>query len=245
MSARGLPFSQGKADMKIHIVHGLAVVAGLVLLVGLAGCAGPVAVTRTFTPTAASRVDADKMQPVAVVREGVSFAVPAGSRVEADQIVRLDGRVLPLQSTDGVVMHGIIAPDHTVPGGGRVVSSRWGGALAVGVVTLTLSYAPTAYVGATSSGASDRVLLVPVAGPWLNLVHRSACVPPQSPIPLPVDPCIVETADRAALVTSGALQGLGALLTIVGLPSQARVVEGDRGVAVVPGPRGAAVFGRF
>jgi hypothetical protein len=230
--------------MKSDFVQRAAVTGVLAaLLVGLAGCAGPVEVTRTFTPTAASRVDADTLHPVAIVREGVSFPVPAGSRVEADQIVRRDGKTLALQSTDGVVMHGIVAPDESIPGGGRVESSRRSGVLAAGVIVMVLAYAPTAYIGATS--ASDRTLLVPVAGPWIDLGRRPGCVEPQTTVPLPVDPCIADKAARAALVTSGSLQGLAALMTFVGLPSTARVVEGDRGVAVVPTAGGAAVIGRF
>jgi hypothetical protein len=216
------------------------------LLVALAGCAGSVEVTRTFTPTAASRVDTDKLQPVAIVREGVRTPVAPGARVEADRMVLAGPRKLSaaLRSTDGIEMSGHLVPGESIPGGGRVESSRSGGALIGGIIVFTLAYAPTAYVGAVSHGA-DSVLAVPIAGPWLDLVRRPACVPPASPIPLPVDPCLVETATRAALVTSGALQGLGAVLTLIGLPASSRVVDGDRGVAIVPAPGGAALYGRF
>jgi hypothetical protein len=209
----------------------------------LVACAGPVEVTRTFTPTAASRVDGDKLKAVAVVRDGERIPVPAGSRVDADQIVARDGRTMALRRTDAVVMHGLIAPDESIPGGGRVESSRSTGALTAGVIMLTLGYVPTAYVGAVSS--ADRVLLAPVVGPWIDLVNRPACVPPQTSVPLPVDPCMVDKAARAALITSGALQGLAAALTLVGLPAQARIVDGDRGVAIVPTAGGASVLGRF
>jgi hypothetical protein len=221
----------------------LVVLAGL--LAGLGGCAGPVEVTRTFTPTAASRVDAAKLRPVAVIREDVSFAVPAGSRVEADQIVRRDGQTLALQPTDAVVMRGLLAPDESIPGGGRVESSRRTSALATGLIVLGVSYGPTAYIGGSSAGLNDRVLLVPLAGPWIDLARRPACVTPQNVAAMPIDPCAFETATRAALVASGALQGFGALLTLVGLPTQARVIDGDRGVAIVPAPGGAGVLGRF
>lgn len=213
------------------------------LLPWVSGCAGPVEVTRTFTPTAASRVDGEKLKPVALIREGARFPVPAGSRVEADQIVRRDGVTIPLYRGDGVVMHGYVAPDQSVPGGGHIESTRSTGALTGGLILLTLGYAPTAYMGAVSS--TDRALLVPVAGPWIDLAGRPACVAPQSPVPLPVDPCLVDKAARAALVTSGAVQGLAAALTLFGLPTQARVVEGDRGVAVVPTAGGATLLGRF
>jgi hypothetical protein len=217
------------------------------LVFGLTGCAGEVGVTRTLTPTAASRVDGAKLQPVAIVRDGERLNVPPGTRVEADRLVGPAGRgSFALRSTDEVEMHGRFGPGESIPGGGRVESSRSGVALVAGTLALVVSYAPTAYLGATSGQASDRVLFAPVVGPWLDVVHRSACVAPPSPIPLPVNPCIVETATRAALVTSGALQDLGALLVLVGLPASSHVVEGgDRGVAFVPSPGGGALFGRF
>jgi hypothetical protein len=226
----------------------LTLAAAMVLsLASGTGCAGSVEVTRTFTPTAASRVDTDKLQPVAILREGVRTPLPPGATVEADRVVLAGRRHLSaeLRSTDAIEMHGQLAPGESIPGGGRVESTRWGGALLGGVIVLTLSYAPSAYVGAVSHG-SDSLLVVPVAGPWLDLLRRPGCVPVQSPIPLPVNPCTVETATRAALVTSGSLQGLGALLTLVGLPASSRVVDGsDRGVAIVPSPGGAALYGRF
>ena len=230
--------------MTLRLFPRLALAAAM--LSGLVGCAGSVEVTRTFTPTAASRVDADKLQPVAILREGVRTELPPGAQVEADRVVLAGPRRLSaqLRPSDGIEMHGNLAPGESIPGGGRVESSRSGGALIGGIVVFTLAYAPTAYVGATSHGV-DGILAVPIAGPWLDLVRRPACVPPQSPIPLPVDPCMVETATRAALVTSGALQGLGAILTVIGLPASSRIVEGDRGVAIVPTPGGAALYGRF
>jgi len=217
----------------------------MTLLPWVGGCAGPVEVTRTFTPTAASRVDGDKLKATAVVRDGARIPVPQGSRVEADRIVARDGRTMALHGSDGVVMHGFIAPDEVIPGGGRVESTRSTGALIGGLIVLTLSYAPTAYVGATSTQPEERVLLVPIVGPWMDLARRPACVEPQSPVPLPVDPCMVDKAARAALVTSGALQGLAAVLTLVGLPSQAHIVGGDRGVAIIPTVGGAALGGSF
>ncbi|HEY8041150.1 MAG TPA: hypothetical protein VIF15_15190 [Polyangiaceae bacterium] len=210
------------------------------------GCAGSVEVTRTFTPTAASRVQGEKLQPTAILRDDERIPLPPGSRVEADQVVTPRGHVVELRRTDGVEMHGKIAPGDSIPGGGRVESSRSTGALAAGVVILALSYVPTAYVGAASNRPEDRVLLAPVVGPWIDFAGRSRCVAPASPVPLPVDPCLGETASRAAIVTSGAMQGLGALLTVIGLPASSRIVDGgDRGVAVVPTGNGAMMVGSF
>ncbi|HEY3493240.1 MAG TPA: hypothetical protein VGK73_01085, partial [Polyangiaceae bacterium] len=44
--------------------------------------------------------------------------------------------------------------------------------LHTGAVTLGISYTPALVVGATSPLPEDRVLLAPVAGPWLDLANR-------------------------------------------------------------------------
>jgi len=181
----------------------------------------------------------------------------AVSRSDSDEVrgqLADDGAAVLLIRDDGIEMHGRLEPDDPLPGGGRVESSRSTGALIGGVVVFVLSYAPTLYVGAGSPRSSDRVLGVPVAGPWLDLANRPACVTPITPVKLPVDPCIEETASRAGLVTSGALQGLATILTLIGLPSHTRIVEGDdRGVgvrsksrlAIVPTMGGAEAVGTF
>jgi hypothetical protein len=59
---------------------------------------------------------------------------------------------------------------------------------------------------------------------------------------------MADKASRAAIVTSGALQDLGALFVLVGLPASAHIVgDADRGVglAVVPTSNGAKLFGTF
>jgi hypothetical protein len=172
--------------------------------------------------------------------------------------VLVDGaNVVTLQPTDSIEMHGTFQPDDPLPGGGRVESTRSAGMLVAGVVVFSLAYAPTAYIGFASPRSEDRVLAVPAAGPWIDLANRQACVPPQLPpgMKLPVDPCIAETAMRAALVASGALQDLGVLFALIGLPSHSRVVtDGARGVGeqkahphigIVPTLGGAAAVGTF
>lgn len=165
-----------------------------------------------------------------------------------------DAASIALTPSDGIEMHGHVEPDDPLPGGGRVESSRATGALIAGIVVFALSYAPTVYVGAGSPRSSDRILALPVAGPWIDLANRPACVPPVLPagIQLPVDPCIEETVSRVALVASGGLQGLATILTVIGLPSHTKIVEGG-GVgarskptlAVIPTAGGAAAVGTF
>jgi hypothetical protein len=166
--------------------------------------------------------------------------------------------VITLQPTDAIEMHGTFQPDDPLPGGGRVESTRSTGMLVAGVVVFALAYAPTAYIGLGSSHSEDRVLAIPAAGPWIDLANRPACVPPQLPpgIKLPVDPCIAETAIRAALVASGALQDMGVLFALIGLPSHSRIVTTDAGrgvgeqkphphIGIIPILGGAAAVGTF
>ncbi len=183
---------------------------------------------------------------------GTAVSPKASDEVRGELVE--DATAMQLTRSDGVEMHGRLEPDDALPGGGHIESTRSTAALIGGVVVFVLSYAPTVYVGAGSPRSSDRVLEVPVAGPWLDLANRSACVAPPTPIKLPIDPCIEETANRVALVTSGSLQGLATILTLIGLPAHSRIVEGDdRGVgartkphlAVVPTLGGAAAVGTF
>jgi hypothetical protein len=164
---------------------------------------------------------------------------------------------LALRPGDAIEMHGTFQPDEALPGGGHVESTRSTGMLVAGIVVFTLTYAPTAYVGFGSPRGADRVLAVPAAGPWIDLANRPACVPPQVPhgVSLPVDPCIAETATRAALVASGALQDLGVVLTLIGVPSHSHIVsDPSRGlseekpkprIGIVPTGTGAAAIGIF
>jgi hypothetical protein len=168
-----------------------------------------------------------------------------------------DGAAIELGDGDGVEMRGSLAPDAAVSGVGHVEATRSTGALIGGLVLLTLSYAPSAYVGAQATQDYDRALEIPVAGPWLDLAQRPGCAPPVTPVKSPVDPCAWETGARVALVTSGAVQGLATLLTLVGLPMHSQLVEGDAAmgagarartkphVAVTPTPMGISVTGGF
>jgi hypothetical protein len=167
-----------------------------------------------------------------------------------------DSAGMALTDGDSVEMRGVMMPDGGFSGGEHVETTRSTGALVGGLVLLGLSYGPTLYVGLQASAGFDRVLAVPVAGPWLDLAQRPSCVEPNLPpgVKAPVDPCSLETAARTLLIVSGATQGLGAILTMVGLPTHSEVIKdsptatppGDAGrspprVAVVPTPTGLSV----
>ena len=205
-------------------------------------------------------IEADSDGRIVAVRSagGVLLRFVPGSASSPDGSDEVRGRLvddatsITLQPGDRIAMRGFFSPDEHIPGGGHVETSRATGALAAGIGLLLVSYGPSAYVGATSTLKTDRVLLAPVAGPWLDLANRPKCVPPAGSQVLPVDPCIGDTILRAGLIAGGAVQGLAALLVLIGLPSSSHVVyDGDHGVGwtVIPdagqGSAGVRAVGRF
>jgi hypothetical protein len=136
-----------------------------------------------------------------------------------------------------------------VPGGGRVESSGNSAFAVLGLITLGVGYAPSLYVGATSSLKADRVLFVPVLGPWIDLATRPSCATDQKIKDASgLDTCSPEKLAEAGLIASGGFQALGALLFFVGLPSRAVFVEDKRtGLRVesVFSARGASIVGSF
>jgi hypothetical protein len=167
-----------------------------------------------------------------------------------------DNAGIALSDGDWVEMRGNAAADGAgaVAGESHVETTRATGALVGGLVLLGLSYGPSAYVGLQASTSYDRQLVIPVAGPWLDLAQRPSCQEPDlMGIKPPVDPCSFETAARALLILSGATQGVGTLLTVAGLPTHSEVVKDAPGanpgaarsasphVALVPTPGGVSL----
>jgi hypothetical protein len=209
-------------------------------------CSGTAQVTRVYAPADAARVDQTQLHPRAIVRAGARIPLPHDARVAPDRVILpRRGEAIPLRSSDGIEMQGELAEGHSIPGGGRIESTRSTTALVAGSIVLSAVWLPTTVVGLESRRAGDRVLAVPLFGPWIDLAGRPECVPPAYAKMLPVDWCLEENASRAALVASGALQLVGGVLVVLGLPTRAEVVGGDRGVAIVPVPGGVAAVGRF
>jgi hypothetical protein len=212
-------------------------------------------------------IEQDDQGRIVAVRSGgdppivTRFVPGTASSPGASDSVRgelADDRGITLTDSDAVEMRGTMSSDGAVSGAGRVEETRATGALVAGLILFGLSYGPSAYVGLQSSNSYDKVLAIPVAGPWMDLAQRPACVPPMLPpgVQSPIDPCSIENLSRALLITSGAVQGLGTILTAVGLPTHSEVVKGEGapaepgsvartrrevGVAVVPTPAGFAV----
>jgi hypothetical protein len=236
------------------------------LLLAMTGCAGSVEVTRTFTPQAATQAQAQlrpvaivraedriplpgdvRIEPRRIVlspaRQVVRKFTPGDTVAQLtrppDDVrdSRTDAtNVILLQPSDTIEMHGTFKPDDALPGGGRVVSARWSKMLLAGLVVFSLSYVPAVYVGFGSPRDVDRPLMLPLAGPWIDLANRPGCAARPLPNQPPMDPCIGETASRTALVVSGVLQDLGLLFTIGGLPAHSRIVP-DREQSAVPAKR--------
>ncbi len=114
-----------------------------------------------------------------------------------------------------------------------------------GIFLFGSAYAFSAVAAGTSEVPSDRHLWVPVAGPWLDLANRPACgAGAQRP------GCQNEPVNKAMLVASGLMQGVGALQMVGGLLfPKTEVVMVRQGVRVVPTATGSSVgvsaIGRF
>ena len=83
-----------------------------------------------------------------------------------------------------------------------------GALIGAGLFVLASSYLPAIAVAESSNTKPDDHLYVPIAGPWLDLVHRPSCN---------ATDCSAEFGNRALIATDGLLQGLGAFMTLVGL----------------------------
>lgn len=66
---------------------------------------------------------------------------------------------------------------------------------------LAASYVPTAVIGGVSDRDEDRYLFIPVAGPWVDLAQRDC----------DARPCNNEDTNKALLIGSGIVQGIGAI----------------------------------
>ncbi len=99
-----------------------------------------------------------------------------------------------------------MVPEEKRAGAERVVSATPNtGLLGTGAGLFVLSYAPSAVIGATSNRDEDKRLFIPVAGPFLDLAERDCRARPCGEN---------EDIAKAALITSGAVQGAGALMAL-------------------------------
>jgi hypothetical protein len=173
---------------------------------------------------------------------------PSGSDVVRGKL-SVERRAIALGEGDRIEVTGTFAPGEKVPGGGHITSTGLPAFVVLGLVTFAVGYAPAFYVGATSALKADRVLLLPVLGPWIDLGTRPSCTTDQNIFKASgLDTCAPENAAKAGLIAAGAFEALGTLLFLVGLPSRAVFVEDLRtGLRIEPilSPNSAAVVGHF
>jgi hypothetical protein len=79
-----------------------------------------------------------------------------------------------------------------------------------GLVLFGLSYVPALVVGTSSRLDADHTLVVPIAGPWMDLAQRPGCYASGSA-------CNGENTSKVLLVTDGVLQAASVLVTLSGL----------------------------
>jgi hypothetical protein len=90
--------------------------------------------------------------------------------------------------------------------------------LGTGIFTFLGSYVPSVLVGVVNDNSYDRRLYLPIVGPWVDLAERPGCGGPGQTT------CPTETAFKTMLIVAGAVQGLGGVLTTLGLALPERQV---------------------
>lgn len=85
------------------------------------------------------------------------------------------------------------------------------GLITTGLVTFGLSYVPALVVAGESTQSADHNLYVPIVGPWIDIANRPACNTPGGP------DCTTESTDKVLIGVDGVFQGVGAVMTVLGL----------------------------
>ncbi len=119
----------------------------------------------------------------------------------------------------------------SVPSSGHL-SQDAAGVLIAGATTFGAAYWAALYVGGTSELASDSLLLIPVAGPWLSYARRSPCGETRGPL------CSNDKIYRPLIIADGVLQAVGVVLVGVSL-LMPRTAPPPEAVPVAAAPSGA------
>ena len=82
--------------------------------------------------------------------------------------------------------------------------------ITTGLVTFGLSYIPALVVAGESTQSADHSLYVPLAGPWIDIANRPACGNGGPD-------CNTENTDKVLIGVDGVFQGVGAVMTVIGL----------------------------
>jgi hypothetical protein len=167
---------------------------------------------------------------------GTARMRPGTDEIVIQAAAASNDRGTPLAPADRVETIARYGPGQVVPGQGKVEERRKVGLLILGGLFFVMGYAPAFYVGATSTLKQDRVLLLPILGPWIDLLARPKCESGTAP----VDPCIGESLAKVAIGASGIVQAVGTVLFAVGLPAESAIVKNEaQGTELRIGPFGA------
>jgi hypothetical protein len=143
-----------------------------------------------------------------------------------------------------------LADDSAPAGAESAHPASGGGALvAVGFITFGLSYVPAVSTATTSQLPIDKHLLVPVAGPWIDLASRPNCGPTGIS-------CNAEIGNQALLIVDGFFQGLALIQILAGVGQVSHDMSTEAKVDLKPSVRlkpaqigaggyGLAALGKF
>lgn len=236
----------------------------LVVAFGLCnvGCQNVVRVAKLVEPhRIGAATETQQFKVAALHRSGKRTEIPSHGVVESTRVafpnaVPVNGQkpYWQLYAGDQIEVKGEFTPGDRIPGGGYVTKERATFPLALGVATFIISYGPTAYIGLRSSRDYDRTLVIPFAGPWINLAMRPGCGPEptaetgatEAIVTAYVECRVTEKAADIGLVISGAAQALSGVLIAVGLPYRVVVKDSfgkEVGIGMTPG--GLLVNGTF
>ena len=171
------------------------------------------------------------------------FATVAGAILVTATAARADGPATPDAETAAITAKSSQADareQDTVMVYRKIRPNRpW---LITGGLVLTASYVTTAAFAVQSDHDPDKKLLIPIAGPWLNLADRQC------------SGCTNETRNEALVIGSGILQAIGTGFIITGflVPEKieaATIQMGSVRMNVAPtqtaGGMGAVAVGTF
>ena len=114
-----------------------------------------------------------------------------------------------------------------IPPGYHVESEPRKGLITTGAILLAVPYGISASIAASSKHDGDTALLIPVAGPFIDLSTRGTDCSPSTPVYNSSSCDTQESNSRFALTFDGLSQATGAVLLILGLAWQQQVLERD------------------
>ncbi len=157
----------------------------------------------------------------------VSLAAASCGLIVALRPVSAEAQSSTAAPSAPVVLAPIVAEHNVIPNP-TLLRSGFG--------TLVLGYAPAVIGGIASDHKGDDNLFIPVAGPWIDLGTRgcsgATVLTSNGPYDLSTrSNCGTSDIERAALITTGIVQGAGVLQMLGSLlvpDKQVRIIAGSR-----------------